>query len=192
MASTPSPALDDRRAASTDLVFDSPFDPPAGQPCPLLRRSTSPGARNVLAVLLTESPERHVRSWQRSEARPPERLRIVCADPGSTPSADDSPRPVERVGSPADLTGLGVAITAALSEWEGDGREIDVCFDSLTPLLQYVDLDRAARFLHELANQFDAADASAHVHVDPDAHDRETLDALKPLFDGVVDADDGE
>lgn len=178
------------RTASTVLVFDSPFSQPDTSVCPSLCQCGTSETVNVLSVLLTESPREYLWSWDRAVEERPDRLDIVQVDPGSAPGTPaDAAAVVERIGSPSDLTGLGVAITSWLSD-QTDDAEIAVCFDSVTSLLQYVDLDRVSRFLRELANQFDAVDATAHVHVDPKAHDRQTIGTLVSLFDDVLEPDD--
>jgi hypothetical protein len=62
-----------------------------------------------------------------------------------------------------------------------------VCFDSLTAMLQYVDVETAYEFLHAITGQLYAADARAHFHIDPTAHDRTTVDSIASLFDAVVE-----
>jgi hypothetical protein len=52
-------------------------------------------------------------------------------------------------------------------------------------MLQYVELDQAFRFLHVVTDRLADADAMAHFHVDPGAHDDETIETLTSLFDGA-------
>ena len=89
--------------------------------------------------------------------------------------------------TPSDLTGLGVAISEVLSEWDDP---VLVCFDSLTSMLQYVDSDTAYEFLHAVTGQVHAARARAHFHVDPAAHDETTLAGITSLFDARVSVND--
>ncbi|WP_135364823.1 DUF7504 family protein [Halosimplex halophilum] len=105
---------------------------------------------------------------------------VVGESPGSRPDGVA----VEHVSSPSDLTGLGITIGELLSEWETPPA---VCFDSLTAMLQYVDVETAYEFLHAITGQLYAADARAHFHIDPTAHDRTTVDSIASLFDAVVE-----
>jgi hypothetical protein len=89
----------------------------------------------------------------------------------------------ETVSSPSDLTGLGIAIGQFLSEWDGP---VVVCFDSLTSMLQYVDLKTAYEFLHAITGQIHAAGAQSHFHIDPDAHDERHVASITSLFDAKV------
>ena len=95
---------------------------------------------------------------------------------------------VKSVSTPADLTGLGITLSQALSTHE----DAIVCFDSLTVLLQYVDHETVYEFLNAVTGHLYAADARAHFHLDPNAHDTRTVDALGSLFDAIVERRDGE
>ncbi|MEF8809025.1 DUF7504 family protein [Natronomonas sp.] len=87
---------------------------------------------------------------------------------------------------PNDLTGQGIAIAEALDA----GTE--VCFDSLTALLQYADRERAFQFLHSLGERCAEASATIHYHLDPEATDEQTVAAMSTLMDAVVDTETGE
>jgi archaellum biogenesis ATPase FlaH len=101
-------------------------------------------------------------------------------------------KPIETVSSPNDLTGLGIRITEFLADWEDNDNRTVVCFDSLTALLQYVELETAYEFLHILTGRMAALDAFAHFHMDPDAHDQQTIESISTLMDAVVRTEDGE
>jgi hypothetical protein len=108
-------------------------------------------------------------------------------------SLDDGPSPrITTVSSPGDLTGLGIEISEQLEAWADDGNQTVVCFHTLTTLFQYVDLEPAFQFLHVLTSRVRIADARAHYHVDPAAHDERELNTMRTLFDAVVaPSDDG-
>lgn len=93
----------------------------------------------------------------------------------------------QNVSSPSDLTGLGIQIGQVLSEWDAP---VAICFDSLTSMLQYVDFETAYEFLHALTGQFYAADARAHFHIDPSAHDETQVAGITSLVDAAVSLDD--
>ena len=112
---------------------------------------------------------------------------LTVGDGGQSVERDDVG--VLSVGSASDLTGLGIEIGRVLSEWDAP---VAVCFDSLTSMLQYVDFETAYEFLHALTGQLYAADARAHYHVDPAAHDEMHLAGITSLFDAAVEVrDDG-
>lgn len=105
--------------------------------------------------------------------------------PDASPPADVSVQPVSAA---QDLIGLGVTLSQTISAHE----DIVLYFDSLTVLLQYVDRETAYEFLNAVTGHLYAADARAHFHLDPAAHDCRTVDALASLFDAIAERDDGE
>lgn len=147
---------------------------------------------HALSVLFTQSPGEHVDTWQRIAGDYPRRMRMVAVDADSRSSrpsdgADEADgaagRAVERVGSPHNLTQLGVRITDCLDEWDGTAaRPTVVCFQSVTTLLQYVEVEQAVDFLEVVTERCGATDAVAHYHLDPQAHDDDTIDRLADLF----------
>lgn len=168
---------------------------------------TPEGSTDVraLSVLFTQSPGEHVDAWQRVAGGYPTRMRILAVDAsarsdrtgggsdGGHDGADGDPdRAVERLGSPHNLTRLGVQIADCLDEWDGSADPTVVCFQSVTTLLQYVGLDSAVEFLDVVIERCAATDAVAHYHLDPQAHADETIDRLRELFDTTFDFDDGE
>ncbi|MFC7071866.1 hypothetical protein ACFQJ7_10500 [Halovenus rubra] len=89
----------------------------------------------------------------------------------------------ESVSTASDLTGLGIAIGQFLSRWDDS---VYVCFDSVTSMLQYVDVTTAYEFLHAITGQIHAAGASSHFHIDPNAHDDQDVASITSLFDAKV------
>lgn len=103
-------------------------------------------------------------------------------------STDQHPDNVRGVSDPADLTGIGIAVSEFLGELPDDVDPV-VCVDSLTTLLQYSSPERTYRFLQVLFGRVVAAGGAVHCHADPAAHDDQVLDRLLGLFDGVVRVD---
>lgn len=104
-------------------------------------------------------------------------------------AADDHPDCVRTVSNPGDLTGFGIAVSRYLDELPDDATP-GVCLDSVTTLLQYVDENRAHRFLQVLVNRVRSADGHVHCHADPAAHDDRVCEALDSLFDAKVSVGD--
>lgn len=100
---------------------------------------------------------------------------------GASTATSASPVRTEAIRNPAALDELGVTIGELLSEQESTL----LCFDSVTELLEHVDLEHAFRFLHILTAQVASESAVAHYHLDPS--DERTRRTMEPLFDGVVD-----
>jgi len=68
---------------------------------------------------------------------------------------------------------------------EATGRDLVVCFDSLTALCEHATLEEAFRLVHLLSGRFRAADTDVRsvFYLDPSAHDRQCVETLAPLFD---------
>lgn len=96
------------------------------------------------------------------------------------------------VSDPGNLTAIGLAVERCLSTRAAADR-VDVCFDSLTTLLYYVEIRQPFRFLHALLPTIHDGGGVAHFHVDPAAHDGRARAVVRSLFDAAFeDDDDGE
>lgn len=92
----------------------------------------------------------------------------------------------DAVSDPTDLARLGVCASEYMEAWEGNDRETVVFLDSLTQLLEHVDLSRAFSFLHVLAGRIESVDGRGYYLLDPSAHDDESLGVVRELADAVV------
>lgn len=170
------------------------------------RLGSSPGdaPRNALLVTLDETPDQRLDAVLQGGAGQSGDVAVVCCDETRSAAAAsgraDGPSPapgpgpgfgfgpwVETVPSPGDLTGLGVRIGQALSAWADDDRPVELCFHSLTTLLQFVDERAAFRFCHALTRRVTTTGASSHFHLDPDVVDERAVNTLASLFDRVED-----
>ena len=167
--------------ATSALVCTPSMGPEEG--CAELLSATTPET-TVLWVTYTRPPSACIEHFRAAEA--PGSLSVIAVGdmPTVTPDADDVT--VRSVSTPDDLTGLGITLSQALSTHE----DAVVCFDSLTVVLQYVDTETAYEFLNALTGHLYAADARAHFHLDPTAHDTQTVDALASLFDAIAERED--
>lgn len=154
---------------------------------------------SLLSIGTGRSPEDVLSAWREHVgAHSPERAAFVLLG-GSTRSAAsvsslddgiaDGSVSVHSVADPGNLTDVGIVTNSYLSEWDREGRSVVVCFRTITTLLQYVRLETAFRFLHELTNHVRATDGVAHYHMDPSAHDERTVNTLVALFDAVAELD---
>lgn len=160
----------DERGACTDLLL-----------------GTAAAETSVLWVTFRRDPRACIEQWTGAADDAPLNGAVIAVDDAGDVDVDWAT--VESVSSASDLTGLGIAISGFLSDWDGN---VVVCFDSLTAMLQYVELETAYEFLHAVTGQVYAADTRAHFHVDPSAHDSRTVDSITSLFDAVVELGDGE
>ncbi|MBX0298251.1 hypothetical protein EGH23_25670 [Halomicroarcula sp. F27] len=163
--------------------------------CLALRTISDPARTNALSITYTNSPRTRLALAKRYGVQPPADSVILYVSADSyvmnTDSGDqaDAAVTIRHLDSPADLTSLGTRITAQLDTWTEttSERQIVVCFDSVTVLLQYISVAQAGRFLDVVTNLFAEHDAIAHFHLDPEAHTEQTLNKLRPFFDLVVD-----
>ena len=152
---------------------------------------------HVLGVTFESPNADHLDTWE-IDGDTPTQISIItvgdfprsAAGPGSGRRRPTEQVRVDTVADPDDLTTLGLRISDQLSEWGQADEQPVVCFRSLTALLETCDLERVFRFLHLLTARLSLAGASAHFHLDPRAHDDQTVNTLRPLFDAVLDVDD--
>jgi hypothetical protein len=98
---------------------------------------------------------------------------------------------IETISNATKIQRLGITINQYVAEWESTDGDTLVCFHSLSSLLQAVgDNQRVFRFLNTLFGRIQSANAYAHYHMDPDAHDQETISTFRPMFDEVVTFDE--
>lgn len=101
-------------------------------------------------------------------------------------SSDDGNANVESIGSPADLTGIGIAFQQ-LFERLGSGTGTPrVVLDSLSSLIVYNDINSVYRFTNTLTSFLDQLEAGGRFLMQPDVESAE-VDRLQPLFDGRFD-----
>lgn len=156
----------------------------------LLGASANP---NVLWIAFGGRPSARIEEFRDHADESPAHSAVITVSEGGT-ALDSSSLPydprVEVVTNPNDLTGLGIAITECLREWEDDAHPTQVCFDSLTSLLQYVEFQTAYEFLHVVSGRTYEMGATIHVHLDPGAHDERTIESVATLCDAIVTVSD--
>jgi hypothetical protein len=160
--------------------------------CAHLLARSPPERTNVLSIAYTETPGEFVDRWSDGVGAPPSRGGIVAAGV-SDAGLGDSNWTVRGVENPGDLTGVGIELSEFLSRMAnaaGDDEAITICFNNLTTLLQYAGLQRAFRFLHVVTGRVKTVGGVGHYHIDPDAHDQQTLATLTGLFDAVLEVDE--
>ncbi|WP_323676592.1 recombinase RecA [Halorubellus sp. PRR65] len=96
------------------------------------------------------------------------------------------------VSSPGDFTGIGMASSKLLEQFANQGYQTRVALDSISQLLMYADVKTVFRFLHILTGRISAADALGFGTLDADAHDDQTVNTIRQLFDGLVETRTGE
>jgi KaiC/GvpD/RAD55 family RecA-like ATPase len=113
-------------------------------------------------------------------------VECLASDEGAPEESSDDR--VHRVGSPADLTGVGIGASELLNAFHREGVDgFRLGVDSLSTLLLYTEFDRLARFLHVLSGRIDRADGVGLFVINPNTVDAGQFDQLTTLFDGIVE-----
>lgn len=94
------------------------------------------------------------------------------------------------VSDPGDLTGIGMRTTSLLGDQNERDNQLVVCLDSITTILQFAEPRRTFQFLHTMTNFLARKDAISHYHMDPEAHEKQTVAQMRQLFDEVVAVDE--
>jgi len=98
---------------------------------------------------------------------------------------------IKYASAPVDMTGIGIKLSEFLEEfYERRGLQTNrVLLHSISTLLMYSDLQTVFRFLHVFTGRIQSADALGVYVVDSTAHDKQTMNTLKQLFDGVIEVE---
>ncbi|WP_336328063.1 DUF7504 family protein [Halovenus sp. HT40] len=186
------PDLSELSGVSNVLLLAPSLGGQGNDVCLDLLTQTAPSETNMLAISYTDTPQEWVENWLDHAGVSPVRGGIVSIGQAET-EIDDPSWAVKTVENPSDLTGIGIELSELLSGMAtaaDDDEYIAVCFDGITSLLQYADLQRAFRFLHVVTGRVKTVGGIGHFHLDPEAHDPQTLATLKGLFDAVIEVED--
>jgi KaiC/GvpD/RAD55 family RecA-like ATPase len=95
---------------------------------------------------------------------------------------------IKYASSPVDMTRIGIQLSEFLEAFYQDRniRQNRVALHSLSTLLMYSDLQTVFRFLHVFTGRIQSVDGLGVYVIDSSAHDDQTMNTIKQLFDGVV------
>lgn len=179
------------------LLLVPPFHPADLEACMALLTLEPPERENVWSLGVTLPPNKRVENWQAHVGRAPRAFRVVSVGDQAQDRAEAVARthgfdPEPHFATVPDggaLTRIGVELVSALEAWADADAETVVCVHSVSALLQYADEGHVFRFLNAFTTEVEAAGATAHYHLDPEAHDTSTVARVKQLVDAVVEAD---
>jgi KaiC/GvpD/RAD55 family RecA-like ATPase len=184
------PAFDNKSVESgTNLLVAGP--PLSGKRRMVLETLTYGASRGEGAVIVTtrDSSDRLLTDVRSLLAAPDDApLRLVdCVTKHQGRSTNDSKR-IKYTSSPVDMTGIGINFSEFIEELHTE-RDIErnrVVLDSLSTLLIYSDLQTVFRFMHVFTSRIADTEAIGIHLLDSTAHDMETINTLKQLFDGMI------
>lgn len=114
-------------------------------------------------------------------------LRII--DTVSSQIGSEGVKEISRsVNSPGDLTGIGIEFSEVARNAEAEAVDrLRIAFDSLSPLLMYVDLQSLFQFLHVFTSQIQSQNWLGLFAIDPDSHEEQVVNTVSQLFDGMLE-----
>jgi KaiC/GvpD/RAD55 family RecA-like ATPase len=139
--------------------------------------TTKDGADRVLDDFETRTPY---------EDRPVAVVDCVTRQQGVADTRDDDR--IKYASSPVDMTGIGIKLSEFLQTfYRNQGVERNrVMVHSLSTLRMYADLQAVFRFLHVFTGRIQSVDGLGVFAIDDSAHDDQTMNTLKQLFDGIL------
>lgn len=188
-------SLTTRLEGSTSILLVAPASEPAdGRACVDLLTFDEPRRENVLSVTFSQTPAERLALWKREvDGTMPNRAAVVDGCGSSTAAGraaivEEVPElSVDVLSDTAGPMELALIVGQYLGEWAEDSERTLACFHSLSDLLDSFARGEVVQLINALDARFDAADAVAHYHLDPDAHDDATVSEIRPLFDAVVE-----
>lgn len=186
-------------SAPANVLLLAPALSDAVDACPTVGNHGAPGrAESLLLVLLHGALEPRLDVWRRRGGLPESVSVVSCEGTRSAAAATTTTTmpapdggegiPVTSVSSPGNLATIGQSMNSWLAAEAGGNPH--VCFDSLTTLLQYVDVRPTYQYLHALLPRLTAGGALAHFHMDPGANDERTSRIVRSLFDATFRYDE--
>jgi KaiC/GvpD/RAD55 family RecA-like ATPase len=165
------PILSGRQAAAYEILAVA--DAVGGQPFCVTTKDSAATIRDTFETYRTAGDDGH-------------ELLVIEATGNSTERTAIDEHTVS-VSSPADLTGIGIAVTEALAslpEAQRDGARVYV--NNLSTLLMYSDFKRVYRFVHSLNHHLGDVNGSSIQMISDAALDKHDAKALFQLFDTIV------
>jgi len=115
-----------------------------------------------------------------------ERVRVVSC---TQERDDDLGEFVSSVGSPGDLTGIGIEYSGQYEQVYARGYDtVRTGIYTLTPLLVYSeDVRPVFRFVNTVTSRIRTADGLGVCAIDPSAHDEQVVNSIAQPFDARID-----
>ncbi|TAJ43403.1 RAD55 family ATPase [Methanofollis fontis] len=162
---------------------------------------TEPGDSDYTIVISTDQDAQDIVASYNLPDSASHRLWIIdCITKTMTPTVPDEEQ-VKFVGSPVDLTGMGIKFTKILDAIQrtesanatipGTPR-IRVCINSLSSFLVYTKLESIYRFFHILSARIRRMNGIAVYILNPEGVDEKTLSTLKQLMNGLIEVKEDE
>jgi KaiC/GvpD/RAD55 family RecA-like ATPase len=183
------PDLDAEVPPGTNVLVSGP--PMSGKrslSLDILASGTKQGEGSII-VTTKDGADRVLRDFESRtpyEDRPVAVVDCVTRQQGVGDVRDDDR--IKYTSSPVDMTGIGIKLSEFLQAfYQNQGIERNrVMVHSLSTLLMYADLQTVFRFLHVFTGRIQSVDGLGVFAIDDSAHDDQTMNTLKQLFDGII------
>jgi KaiC/GvpD/RAD55 family RecA-like ATPase len=183
------PDLDSEVQPGTNILVSGP--PMSGKRslCLDILASGTENGEGSIIVTTKDGADRVLRDFESRtpyEDRPVAIVDCVTRQQGVGEARDDDR--IKYTSSPVDMTGIGIKLSEFLQAfYQNRGIEKNrVMLHSLSTLLMYADLQTVFRFLHVFTGRIQSVDGLGVFAIDDSAHDDQTMNTLKQLFDGIV------
>lgn len=110
----------------------------------------------------------------------------VNRPPADLARAQEEPPIYQADVQPADLTKLQVVLQSAVEWVEKNDRQVVVCFDGFSTLLQYVESETVYQFFHLMLGRLRQQGHAVHAHLDSSAVSEQQTAQLLTLFNSRV------
>ncbi|MFC6614366.1 RAD55 family ATPase [Halopenitus salinus] len=147
------------------------------------------GGDSSIIVTTKDGADRVLKDYRKRidyEDRPVAVVDCVSRQQGVDDVRDDDR--IKYASSPVDMTGIGIKLSEFLEAFYTD-RGIErnrIMVHSLSTLLMYAELQTVFRFLHVFTGRVQSVDGLGLFCIDSTAHDDQTMNTLKQLFDGII------
>jgi KaiC/GvpD/RAD55 family RecA-like ATPase len=183
------PDLDEEVPPGTNILVSGP--PLSGKRslCLDILASGVENGEGAIIVTTKDGADRVLDDFEKRtpyEDRPVAVVDCVTRQQGVGDTRDDDR--IKYTSSPVDMTGIGIKLSEFLQAfYRNQGVEQNrVMVHSLSTLLMYADLQTVFRFLHVFTGRIQSVDGLGVFAIDDSAHDDQTMNTLKQLFDGIL------
>jgi len=145
------------------------------------------GEDGVVIITADTSARKVLRAFEDVGGRiDPDRVRVVSCTQERDNDLGDC---VTSVGSPGDLTGIGIEYSGQYEQVYARGYDtVRTGIYTLTPLLVYSeDVRPVFRFVNTVTSRIRTADGLGVCAIDPSAHDEQVVNSIAQPFDARVD-----
>jgi KaiC/GvpD/RAD55 family RecA-like ATPase len=143
-----------------------------------------PGESTGAVLVSTDTRAGTVRSEFRRRAGTDAPLFVVDARSGGAGEGGSDGPQVRTVSSPSDLTGIGIGVVNGLDALQRRGaHRAGLGVDSVSTLVQYLDVTTVFKFLHTVTGRCAATDVTCVGTLNAPVHDERTVNLVASAFD---------